>query len=1165
MKKRLLSIITSASVLASVFSFGAYAVPSAVGNMDTGIEYMPEIIEEEQVEAELSSTGPQFVDIMETAAETNTLFGEPDAIEGAFLMSELSGEGTEESPYLIGSADDLLLMASNINSGIKTNAYYKLTRNIDLKGAEWTPVGYVTGIDPYTDYSRAFSGHFDGAGYTISNFAITKDSTAYIGFFGFIYNGSVKNLHLDKVSIAFDSNYAQTIFVGTLAGRVVLNTENSRTNIENCTITNSGINVSGKGTVYAGGIMGVGVSGANGARIFVAFSTAECDINISTSASSSNNLVAAGGIAGYYGALTGAEISAINCHASGNIYTSALKTELANALSGGLFGNLRAYDPGKKGGIINIDSCYSEGTAVAETDFLPYIVGGFAAQFLPTNTSYITNCYSSTDASGHHLQKGHKDYPNNDPVAGGFIGMLDFPGFSSTMGNKIINCYASGDVVDLTHTESSAKDTSFVGGFAGYSTAGIFENCYKLSSQRIWGSDVFTFDCSSLTEDDVKYQDKFVGFDFANTWNFDSDAKYPYPTLKQKLGYAEFVVDGATFDVTVFGGDGKVISPADKPSRRPTVDKVFEFIYWSLEEDGEVFNFGSETVSENTVFHAVFSSAPRPYKIEFLCEGAKFVPDQTLIYGTKLTAPEGIPTKEDNETYFYEFRHWSVIYAGEAFDFTDAVVDGDYTFHAVFEEIDKSAWRGGIAESFSSGHGTETSPYIIRNSEEFALFAKIINENDTSYPTDGYYALGNDINLGGYTWTPIGRTESTPFSANFDGRGYMIKNFVLSDNQYTGIFGYVLNATIKNVHVCDFKIVLSTQKDDDSYRMYAGALAGYVSAQKGLTTSISGIRVSDFECDINVKTNYLYYGSIAGFAKARNYASVFINNSFTEGDIVSVNAGGYNYLGGIAGQYEIGSFSKFGIENCYSTGSIDSTSYRSTYAGGLVGYMFSSDSGALPDVGGTSSESADLAASEPFDIMIKNSFAATSITSETSANLSHSYIGYVVGKCNTYAGIDTNSVFYPRGIGLKLNPVTDAYKDTPSTASSNLLSEVYLGELGFDFENTWMFVADHEYPVLQIMELNKPALRINAERDENNVLNVTVQFVSPSDNYTIMIGVYNERNQLIKFERHSFNVAHEFTEFNTSFENMKNAARISVSAVEKLTLTPLFASASTEI
>lgn len=116
------------------------------------------------------------------------------------FTSELSfpaGAGTAESPYEVSSAEGLLLVANQTNSGSGHNTrHYKLTADIDLStvcgpGMNWTPIG---------NYNKRFNGVFDGNGKTISNLYINSHRQ-HEGLFGQVGSSSsssvVKDLHVE--------------------------------------------------------------------------------------------------------------------------------------------------------------------------------------------------------------------------------------------------------------------------------------------------------------------------------------------------------------------------------------------------------------------------------------------------------------------------------------------------------------------------------------------------------------------------------------------------------------------------------------------------------------------------------------------------------------------------------------------------------------------------------------------------------------------------------------------------------------------------------------------------------------------------------------------------------------------------------------------------------
>jgi len=103
----------------------------------------------------------------------------------ASASESVEGEGTEASPYLIHSANDLQWMIDQVNTNGVTGKYFQLTHNLEIdseEGATWTPIGTA---------DKPFVGNFDGGGCTISGEMHT--TTDLVGFFG--YNaGAISNL-----------------------------------------------------------------------------------------------------------------------------------------------------------------------------------------------------------------------------------------------------------------------------------------------------------------------------------------------------------------------------------------------------------------------------------------------------------------------------------------------------------------------------------------------------------------------------------------------------------------------------------------------------------------------------------------------------------------------------------------------------------------------------------------------------------------------------------------------------------------------------------------------------------------------------------------------------------------------------------------------------------
>jgi hypothetical protein len=147
----------------------------------------------------------------------------------------------------------------------------RLTDDIVLDGAEWTPIG--------GSQFHAFKGTFDGSGRTIQGVKIKNEFFFYVGLFGHIDTGAVvKNIHLVNADVSIVSNgfpdYDLFLYAGGIAGL------NGGT-IEGCTSSNGNISSSCADYSYAGGIVGYSDGSIKGC-------TSSGNISSSTSAPTSS-------------------------------------------------------------------------------------------------------------------------------------------------------------------------------------------------------------------------------------------------------------------------------------------------------------------------------------------------------------------------------------------------------------------------------------------------------------------------------------------------------------------------------------------------------------------------------------------------------------------------------------------------------------------------------------------------------------------------------------------------------------------------------------------------------------------------------------------------------------------------------------------------------------
>ncbi len=183
------------------------------------------------------------------------------------------GNGTEASPYLITSAEELAYIASQVNGGTSYDGtYFELIADIDLNGQEWTPIGNLT---------QSFKGVFNGAGHTIANAKISLPSelptsvTTY-GIFGSIGDSDnktiIKNLQIDNVNIEINArgttrnnSTPKGYNIGIVAGTMYNNAEiknviaNNSSVIDNYTMTIRTNSVQ----IFVGGIVGTATNSSS--------------------------------------------------------------------------------------------------------------------------------------------------------------------------------------------------------------------------------------------------------------------------------------------------------------------------------------------------------------------------------------------------------------------------------------------------------------------------------------------------------------------------------------------------------------------------------------------------------------------------------------------------------------------------------------------------------------------------------------------------------------------------------------------------------------------------------------------------------------------------------------------------------------------------------------
>ncbi len=327
MKKRVVSLLLALVMLTSL-------VPTTVWAEDA-YSVAPDT-EMQDIRQERDNEGEQEDD--------PALAGQPMLSAVMPAAVTLAGSGTEDDPYLIGSAEAFAAITWQNSSG-----YFKLTDNITVT----------------KPCDATFKGTFDGNGHTVT---LTLNVTSgNAGLFGETGGGAViKNLTVDAdVTSTAGSNYAATAgLVGKVSGS---------TTVENCGVTGTASNTSTSSSpVYVGGLIGYLTGNCT-----VTNSYSQATVSNTNSASSSSTGGFLGKTSNYY------TLTVKNCYSSGDVTAN-------KGYAGGFTGYVYCSSSYKH----TYTNCYAAGTVTASAGNGV----GFAYSYASTGYSF-TKCYYNNTAN----------------------------------------------------------------------------------------------------------------------------------------------------------------------------------------------------------------------------------------------------------------------------------------------------------------------------------------------------------------------------------------------------------------------------------------------------------------------------------------------------------------------------------------------------------------------------------------------------------------------------------------------------------------------------------------------------------------------------------------------------------------------------------------------
>ena len=431
---------------------------------------------------------------------------------------QLSGDGTNESPYLISTAEELRSFAYQVSNNLNyMSSVIRLTDDIylnDLSDYERWSVAYA----PQNIWKgiSGFKGSFYGNGNTIYGLYM-NNAEDYTGFFRQLDNTSetnIRDLNLESVFIS------GTNYVGAIAG------EAKDIKIEYCTVN---------GKVQGTGHHVAGFLGQSGSR-------------------------------SHYGTII---LNSTNyANVVGYTYTAGFIGEAYIGNSSGI-----GWENVGGNGMLVLENCENHGD-IGSYGRGQYVGGiaGDAARSMNCGGSLISRLTNTGTVQGSNYvggifgrfyswkgSRGTEDRPEfclNEGRVRGYSYVGGIIGLTQSDGNdpKLLNSYNTGTIEGLTYS----------GGIAGYNREGfVVSKCFNIgevSGRNYAGGTIgynpggienlFTLDgtCSSpgpgisLTAVAMRIQESFTGYDFQNVWKMGDDCpvfREPWEMNSSPIHYTE--------------------------------------------------------------------------------------------------------------------------------------------------------------------------------------------------------------------------------------------------------------------------------------------------------------------------------------------------------------------------------------------------------------------------------------------------------------------------------------------------------------------------------------------------------------------------------------------------------------------------------------------------
>lgn len=694
---------------------------------------------------------------------------------------ELSGSGTEDDPYRIADAADLLAFAAKVNGGSEPTACAVLTADIDLTGKEWTPIG--------TD-AASYEGTFDGCRFTVSGLSITADGsweTYTVGFFGCVGGAAIKNLKVAG-SITVTADCEVYLFVGGIAAYVL-----GDSSFESC---KSAVHITVEEDTSCSGWIGGIVGVVDGVDASFTRCTNWGDISVAA-----GDEVSVGGIAGLTGGNDSrGETTLSYCYNYANIEATVDNPRGV----GGLIGYASSTT--------SVTGCYSAATqdeiktrvenltAKSLSSSFPYTTG----ELLGDISSYdLTLAHSLTYIDSFAPRMNSSDREDNE------IQKLD----SGDMSASDMVTYLNGDDGNIY----LISDTGYGGGWP--ILAWELQEPIKppgTPEETAYAEAAAAFEkaktdaLNKLKEGFGKYREtSYSEVGWASLTKVYNDAVKSLNALE--LCESSQLQGKTPEEITAYGEEeiAKLSSLAEAALQemRTVPTKQQEEAFEKQKEDAlkEFWGAGYTPLryyagyreqlltlhgKSAAVWHDLNADAEAAITEAFAALSATFQEGQNAL--TACTNKAAL----DKTLADYEAKLKAVVDNAQAvLQFADNGVKA------------AAKWDGTSAKQ-PSGSGTASSPYKIGTAAELSWFAQQVNSGKRS----ACAVLTADIDLNGEPWTPIANKGlNSGYTGTFDGKNHIIHGLYLtaSDaNQRLGLFGTVdRSGVVKNLNAAGTALI----------------------------------------------------------------------------------------------------------------------------------------------------------------------------------------------------------------------------------------------------------------------------------------------------------------------------------------------------------------------